>query len=115
VRFNKFGNKKIVIDGHKFDSKLESKRWGQLKLLLAAGHITDLELQKRFLLLSPTRYQNRTIRAIHYKADFSYMENGDHVVEDVKGFVTDVFKIKYKLFIAMYPHIDFRILTKENV
>ena len=40
----KYGNKKIEIDGVKFDSKKEAKRYGYLQLLEVLGEIKDLEL-----------------------------------------------------------------------
>jgi hypothetical protein len=49
-------------------------------------------------------------RAITYEADFGYREDGKEVVEDVKGFSTDVFKIKWKMFRKMHPSLDARIV-----
>ena len=46
----KYGNKKTIVDGFGFDSKLEAKRYNELKMLLRSGVITDLTLQKVFLL-----------------------------------------------------------------
>ena len=45
---NKYFNKKVIIDGIKFDSKKEAKRYTELKLLKKAGIIKELELQKVF-------------------------------------------------------------------
>ena len=37
-----------------------------------------------------------------YLADFVYKENGKEVVEDTKGFRTEVYKIKKKLMAYIY-------------
>ena len=50
MNYNKYSNKKVTIDGFKFDSKKEAKRYSELKLLLRANKITDLILQPKYLL-----------------------------------------------------------------
>lgn len=47
---NKYRNKKAIVDDYIFDSIQESRRYKELKLLLKAGEISNLELQPRFLL-----------------------------------------------------------------
>jgi hypothetical protein len=47
-RKTKFGSKKKVIDGYKFLSLLEAKRYGELKLLERAGEIKNLEVHPRY-------------------------------------------------------------------
>lgn len=49
--YSKFGNKKYSIDGIKFDSKKESQRYCELKMLERAGQISDLQLQVEFILI----------------------------------------------------------------
>lgn len=105
---SKYHNSKIFIDGIKFDSKREAKRYSELKILETAGKISDLKLQQKFILI-PAQYECRNgkkgkcvERECAYKADFSYLENGEIVVEDVKGFRTDVYKIKRKLMLHVH-------------
>jgi hypothetical protein len=97
----KYRNKKVVVDGIEFDSKKESRRYCELKLLLDTGQITDLQLQQEFELI-PAQYETyarygktgkrlqdgkRCIeKSCVYKADFTYMKDGQLVVEDVKGY-----------------------------
>lgn len=72
---NKYHNCKVIIDGIKFDSKAEARRYVELKLMEDTGHIKELKLQPKFEL--QPKYKNNkgeTIRAITYKADFSYIE-----------------------------------------
>lgn len=102
---NKYFNKKVVVDGIKFDSKKEAKRYTELKLLERAKLIKDLELQKVFELQPKyTNNNGESVRSITYKADFYYYDNEkkQYIVEDTKGFRTDTYKIKKKLFEYKY-------------
>ena len=93
---NKYGARKLTTpDGQVFDSVKEYHRWGCLRLLERAGKITDLKRQVKFELIPKQEGE----RACYYIADFTYMENGELVVEDCKGFKTDVYKIKKKLML----------------
>jgi len=106
LEMNKYHNKKIIIDGIKFDSIREGKRYQELKLLQRVGIIENLELQKEFELQPSYKKNGKTIRKISYIADFCYYENGKYIVEDVKGMHNDVYKLKKKLFEYKY---DFEI------
>lgn len=107
----KFGNKKVEVDGVVFDSRAEAARYQQLKLLERCGVISELELQPVYQLQPAFRdCKGKHHRAITYRADFGYVEDGRDVAEDVKGAVTEVFKIKMKLLLHNYPDLDFRIV-----
>lgn len=80
------------------------RRYAELKMLERAGEISELELQPRFELCPATKHG----RAIFYVADFRYRENGEVIVEDVKGHKTEVYKLKKKLLLAKYPMLNFR-------
>jgi len=100
---SKYRNIKTVVDGITFDSIKESVRYRQLMLLQRAGKIHHLELQARFDL------DVNGMRICFYKADFVYNdESGRCVVEDVKGILTPVFRLKYKLMKAIHG-IDIKI------
>lgn len=107
---NKYRNKKVILDDYVFDSIQESRRYKELKLLLKAKEIQDLELQPHFLLQESFKKNGKTYRKIEYIADFKYKENGKTIVEDVKGIQTDVFKLKHKLFEKKYPDLELRII-----
>ena len=107
---NKYRNKKVIVDDYIFDSIQESKRYKELKILLRAGKISDLELQPHFLLQDKFKKNGKTYRKIEYIADFKYIENGKTIVEDVKGIQTDVFKLKHKIFEKLYPELELRII-----
>lgn len=106
---SKYNNKKIEVDGIKFDSRKEANRYTELKLLERVGSIKHLELQPKFLLQESFKHKGKTIRALYYVADFKYFDKKKFkmVVEDVKGMKTDVYKIKKKLFLFKYPEFHF--------
>jgi hypothetical protein len=83
----KFNNRKTVVNGITFDSKKEAARYAALLELEKAGKISDLEMQKKYELIPSQRINGKVVeRAISYIADFVYTENGETVVEDVKGY-----------------------------
>lgn len=96
--FNKYGNKKVTVDGIEFDSKKEANRYLQLKLLERAGEIQDLQLQVKFELIPKQKGE----RACNYIADFVYTQNGETIVEDTKGFKTPEYIIKRKLMLERH-------------
>lgn len=103
-RYSKYNAKKITIDGHDFPSKREAERYCELKLYLRAGEIRNLVLQPRFLLQDEFFDKNGVKhKKIEYVADFFYIDKaGRNVVEDVKGVLTEVYKIKKKMFLKIY-------------
>lgn len=111
MAYNKYKNKKVKVDGINFDSMKEARRYKELKLLEMGGAITDLTLQPKFELIPTIRIKgHKTERVTYYIADFAYTEKktGKKVVEDVKGFKTEVYKLKKKMFLYKYPEFDFR-------
>lgn len=95
---SKYKNQKCVVDGISFDSKLEARRWQDLKLLERAGVITDLKRQVPFELIPTQRPPGEpTMYCCKYIADFTYYKDGKFIVEDAKGQETEAFKIKQKL------------------
>lgn len=99
----KYKNIKTVVDGHKFDSKKEARRYQALKLLLQAGRISNLELQKRYELIPTQRKSDgKAEERCSYVADFVYIEDGVQVVEDVKGVRTEAYRIKRKLMLKVH-------------
>ncbi len=59
--------------------------------------ITELRTQVPFELIPPFELNGKKYKGMKYIADFTYMKDRKLVVEDTKGFITDVFKIKRKL------------------
>lgn len=103
----KYGNHKVSTPDGVFDSKKEYNRWCELKLLEKAGEISDLQRQKKFLLLPEQKGTIRTERRVWYIADFVYMDHGELIVEDVKGFKTREYVLKRKMF-KYFHHVEIR-------
>lgn len=98
MAYSKYHAKKVNYDGITFDSTKEFNRYKELKLLERQKIIKDLQLQVPFILIDKSEYG----RSIRYIADFTYYENDKFVVEDVKGYRTDVYKLKKRLFEERY-------------
>lgn len=83
---NKYGAVPVVIDGIRFASGLEGRRYRQLKLMELAGEIRGLQLQVRFPLMVGVA------KIATYVADFVYLRDGQRVIEDAKGKQTAIFR-----------------------
>ncbi len=114
---SKYGAKKTIVDGKKFDSKWEAERYGQLKAMEKAMFIRDLELQVPYDLIVNDVKICRYIADFRYKKESNYTITNDEyyveVVEDTKGFETQEFKLKKKLMKALY-NIDIYVNKKKN-
>lgn len=103
-RRSKYHAKRTSVDGITFDSKREAERYLALKGMEEDGTIEDLRRQVRYELIPAFDVDGRHYRPVYYVADFVYLdkETGKEVVEDVKGMVTDVYRLKSKLFARRY-------------
>lgn len=106
-RRNKYGAIKTKVDGVMFDSRLESQWYTYLKTLGTYDLISDLELQKEFLLT----VNGKQIGI--YIADYFFFDKKKQkwTVGDAKGVKTDVFKLKWRLCQALYPDFEYQIYT----
>lgn len=77
--FRKYGNIPTVVNGERFDSKKEAARFVELTLLQRAGAISDLKRGTRY------EFYHNEVKIGSYKPDFIYTENGQQIIEDVKG------------------------------
>lgn len=101
--------KTTTSDGIRHDSAKEAQRWCELKLLERMGAIQNLKRQVEFELI-PNQYetvkgkQKLVERKCSYIADFTYIENGELVVEDTKSDITKTpaFVIKRKLMLKVH-------------
>ena len=94
---NKYKNTKVVYKDMKFDSKKEYLRYLVLEDMQRKGEISGLQVQVPFVLIPPFQLYNIKYKGIRYIADFVYKKDGKVIVEDTKGYSTDVYKIKKKL------------------
>ena len=113
--YNKYNNKKTIVDGIKFDSEMESHYYIYLKKLKEEGVVLDFELQPKYILQEGFVKDGKKICAITYKADFKVIyTNGTEEVIDVKGRVTAEFKIKRKMLLYKYRDIEFKCLQEKG-
>ena len=112
---SKYRSKKVTVGNETFDSSKEYRRFCELKLLLRAKKIFDLQRQVKFVLI-PTQREPDTFgvrggvkkgriieQECSYIADFVYVnDKGETVVEDTKGFKTKDYIIKRKLMLERH-------------
>lgn len=110
---SKYKAKKVEVDGIKFDSKREARRYEELLILEQAGEIKDLKRQVKYILIPAQRepdsvgarggrIKGKLIeRECAYVADFVYTDTatGELIVEDVKGMRTSEYIVKRKLML----------------
>jgi len=91
-RVGKYNARKVKLDGYTFDSKIEARRYGELKLLEKAGEVWDIEVHPRF----PIFLKGKKICDV--VLDFVYCcEKKLIAYEDVKGYQTSESKLRIKL------------------
>ena len=96
---SKYNNVKKEVDGKKFDSTKESKRYLELKSMVERGEISELHEQVKFT------FAHNGVKICSYIADFTYNKDGKEVVEDVKSEMTKklpVYKMKKKMMVAFF-------------
>lgn len=93
----KYNNRKTQVGNDVFDSAAEAQRWTDLQLLQKAGRIRGLERQVRYELAPAVVLGGRKKPALRYVADFCYWQADALVVEDAKGVVTPMFRVKQHL------------------
>ena len=115
----KYRNEKVrTKDGETYDSRKEFRRAKELELLERAGEISNVRRQVKYTLIPAQRGPEEIgprggkrpgpllERECSYVADFVYEENGETVVEDVKGYregqAYNVFVIKRKLMLWIH-------------
>lgn len=104
----KYGNKRTEVDGIIFDSRKEADYYIHLKELEGAGIVSNIVLQPRFVLIPAFTKNGVKFRKMEYVADFQYEKDGEIIVVDVKGYKTDVYKAKRKLFEYLYPDLTIK-------
>jgi hypothetical protein len=94
----KYHNKPTDADGYTFASRSEHRRYQQLRLLEYAGAISDLVVHP------PYTIKVNGVVICKYIADFSYVDRGQSVTEDVKSpqTVTAIYKLKKRLMQACF-------------
>ena len=94
---NRYGAKPVhnLMTGQTFDSKGEYGRWGELRLLERAGHLSSLTQHPKIILVPGVS----GLPEIAWHPDYSYVEDGRVVYEDYKPRkVTDRENLLFKLW-----------------
>jgi len=108
TRTHKYNATKKTVDGVTFDSAGEARAGSLLMLWEKAGAISNLERQPRYVLMDGyVDATGRKVRPMEYVPDFRFIRDNRIVVVDFKGFRTEAYKIKAKLFRQRYPYLVF--------
>lgn len=109
---NKYGAHRAACNhGHTHASKREAKRCGELHLLFRAGQIDALVVEPTYeLSLGGNAIVMGNGHIAKYRPDFTYLENGKVVAEDVKGFIVRDFPLRAAIFRHCYPEIELRVV-----
>lgn len=123
---SKFHNEPVTVDGVRYDSKNEMRRFNFLKLMEKAGEISNLRYHVKYTLFPKGTVEIRRLpdgtemelkrydREHWYEADFVYVtKDGKEIVEDFKGFETDTFKEKRDILKKLYG-IEITIVKQIN-
>ena len=107
TRVSKYKAIPVVVDGVRFASKAEAARDAELQLLERTGKTRNIKRQPKFPVVV------NGVKVCTYIADWQYDEVlGENpgilyrVVEDKKGVLTPVFRLKWKLVKALHPEVD---------
>ena len=94
---NKYNSRRTEYHGTSYMSNKEAEYAYQLDMLLAAGEIKSYEKQVKLSL------DVNGVHIANYYMDFVVTNNDDSLdAIEVKGFETDVWKMKWKLAQALY-------------
>ncbi len=95
---NKYSAKKVTTAEGVFDSQMEYRRWEELKLLRAAGQITNLERQVLFKL------EINGVKIGRFTLDHMWFDVAANCwrYEDVKGVIVRDFTLRVKLMKAIH-------------
>ncbi len=104
----KYGNKKVEINGLKFDSQREAAVFLQYQVLEKAGKVTHLELHPVYKIVI------NGVKIGRYTPDFQFREtDGKLRVIDVKSPMTAktaAFRLKKRIVEALYPGVRIEIV-----
>lgn len=100
-RKNKYNAKKQEFGGRKYDSKFEARYAEDLEWRKKAGEITEIIPQYKIEL------KVNGVLVCRYYVDFKIiLSDGSVEYHEVKGFETEIYRLKKKLFLALLPEIE---------
>lgn len=101
----KRGKQKPKYDGYTFDSELELRYYREvLQPAYEKKIIRDLVIQPKAYLAEGVKHRGKKLQPVKYVLDFKFTAPcGKELWVDVKGFATDMHKLKRRLFISRFP------------
>lgn len=107
MRSGKFNARQVKEDGYTFASKMEHKRYCDLKLMLKGKIIEGLIVHPKFKAIV------NGVKVCDVILDFQYFDKTTKklVYEDVKGFDPPMSKLKRRLLKALFPEVEVLLLT----
>lgn len=106
---NKYGAKKSVYNGRKYDSKFEAGVSKEIDILVNTGMAT-VEYQKTFQL-----YGKNGSKICSIRPDFILtFKDGHQEIWEAKGMETREYQIKRNLFVDNYPEYEYHVIKQKN-
>lgn len=108
---HKYAARSVTIDGIKFASQAEGRRYSHLKLLQKAGEITGLQVQPKWI------FEHNGVRLGAYTADFAYHDTtGALIVEDVKSDATKTtaYRLRVRMLFAFHAQEVWEVDARGN-
>lgn len=106
-----------TYEGVVYDSAVEMKFMRDyISPRLISGEIKYVDRQVKYELQPSFRKDGQLIRPINYVADFVLTYADDHVVVvDIKGMPDTTAKLKRKLFLYKFPHLDYQWISYSRI
>lgn len=111
LRRTKYRNRATVVDGFRFDSRLEADRYCELKLLRASGEVKYFLRQVPFVLAPGATY--RCDFLVVWDTPARWNDLGV-TAEETKGFLTEASRVKLAMVEQLYG-VRVRILKRADV
>lgn len=108
-KYSYYNTAKVITNGTQYDSKFEAAKAEELNILLQAGEILGFDSHLRI----PLIVNGYTV--CDYYIDFAVYHKDGITTEyiEMKGYPTDVWKLKWKLFCALYEDKEDVKITLE--
>lgn len=108
-KVGKYGNQRTNYNGRSYQSKAEARYAKKLDILKGGGQIRDWRPQV------PVPLVVNSMLIAKYIVDFAIINNdGTRELIEIKGMETAVWKLKYKLFKALYPDLKITVIYADN-
>jgi len=121
-RVNKMNAKRVELEGHWFDSKIEATAYVYLRNLEAKGDIRSLKVHPFWYFKHPVNDEYLRIRSARYKggrkvrytADFSFIDGDGFQAWDVKGMDTGESRLRRAL-LELFHGISVKVVRREDL